>query len=170
MRADFIEKEDTEVIYRLLMPENGLAIKIADHTGLRISDVLSLKRTALKPSFSIVEAKTGKKFKVNLGKKLFSEIQRFCTENPTKSEFLFPNKRNFEKHRTRQAVWADVKRAGKALRMRDNVSPHSFRKAFAVQLMRKGVPLGEIQRRLNHTNEATTIIYALADALRKKKK
>ena len=152
------------------MPENALVIRIAFHTGLRISDVLSLKRTALKPSFSIVEAKTGKKCKVTLGKKIFSEIQRFCVENPTKSVFIFPNKRNPEKHRTRQTVWADVKRAGKALRMSGTVSPHSFRKSFAVYLMRKGVPLGEIQKRLNHENEATTIIYALADALRKTKK
>lgn len=68
-------------------------------------------------------------------------------------------------HRTRQAVWADVKRAAKAFRIRQNVAPHSFRKVYAVELLRRCGDVKRVQRALNHSDCATTMVYVMAAEL-----
>ena len=74
------------------------------------------------------------------------------------------------KHRSRQAVWKDVKRAADALRLPQNVAPHSFRKVYAVDLMRKYGSIEKVQRALNHGSETTTMIYAMAAQLLEQKR
>ena len=57
----------------------------------------------------------------------------------------------------------DVKRAAKAFRLPQNVAPHSLRKLYAVDLLNRcGGNLGRVQRALNHSDAATTYIYAMA--------
>ena len=76
--------------------------------------------------------------------------------------WVFPG-RNPRKHHTRQAVWKDVKRAAAAFRLPQNVAPHSFRKVYAVELMKKYGDIDKVRRALNHNSESVTLIYALAD-------
>ena len=76
--------------------------------------------------------------------------------------WVFPG-RNPRKHHTRQAVWKDVKRAAAAFRIPQNVAPHSFRKVYAVELMKKYGDIEKVRRALNHNSESVTLIYALAD-------
>lgn len=110
--------------------------------------------------FWIREQKTGKRRRVNLTKGLAAEMMRNAGEI-----WIFESPKSPAKHRTRQAVWADVKRAAKAFRLPQNVAPHSIRKVYAVDLMRKYHDLKRVQRALNHSNPAVTMIYAMADKL-----
>ena len=59
----------------------------------------------------------------------------------------------------------DVKRAGAAFRLPQNIAPHSFRKVYAVDLMRKYGDIERVKRALNHGSQTTTMIYAMADGL-----
>ena len=68
-------------------------------------------------------------------------------------------------HKTRQAVWADVKRAAKAFRLPQNVGVHSFRKVYAVELMQKYGDLERVRRVMKHSSVTVTMIYAMADRL-----
>ena len=77
-------------------------------------------------------------------------------------EWVFPG-RDPRKHRTRQAVWKDVKRAAAALRLPQNVAPHSIRKVYAVDLLHKYGDIEKVRRALNHSNAAVTLVYAMAD-------
>lgn len=110
--------------------------------------------------FWIREQKTGKRRRVNLTKELAAEMVRNAGEI-----WIFEGKNDLAKHRTRQAVWADVKRAAKAFRLPQNVAPHSVRKVYAVDLMHKYHDLKRVQRALNHSNPAVTMVYAMADKL-----
>jgi site-specific recombinase XerD len=67
------------------------------------------------------------------------------------------------KHRSRQAVWKDVKRAAAALRLTQNAAPHSARKVYAVDLLKKYGDIEKVRRALNHGGLEVTLIYALAD-------
>ena len=58
-----------------------------------------------------------------------------------------------------------MKRAAKALRLDVNLTPHSARKGYAVELMRKYGDLDRVRRALNHDNAGVTLIYAMADKL-----
>jgi integrase family protein len=136
-------------------------MRVSLHTGLRVNDALSLKKAELKPQFWITEAKTGKKKRVNLPQSLLSDLKAAGEEHD--SQWLFPGRSDPDKHRTRQAVWQDVKRAAKAFRLPQNVGPHSFRKVYAVDLMQRYGDIAKVRRSLNHSDFGTTMIYAMAD-------
>ena len=83
-------------------------------------------------------------------------------KNSSGEVWVFPGQ-NPQKHRTRQAVWKDVKRAAAALRLTANAAPHSARKVYAVQMLRKYGDIDRVRRALNHGGYAVTMIYAMAD-------
>ena len=139
------------------MPGNALVMRVALHTGLRVGDVLALRTDQLRPRFWVTESKTGKRRQIGLPEPLLSDIKKSAGDL-----WAFPGK-DPKNHRTRQAVWKDVKRAAKALRLPQNVAPHSARKVYAVELMQKYGDIERVRRALNHGSETVTMIYALAD-------
>lgn len=160
MKAEYLLNREVELILAALMPANALALRVALHTGLRIGDVLALKPEQLKPRFWITEQKTGKKRQVGLPEKLLAELRENAGEY-----WVFPG-RDPEKHRSRQAVWKDMKRAAKAFRLPVNVGTHSARKNYAVELLHKYGDIDRVRRALNHDSETVTLLYAMADIQR----
>lgn len=149
-----------ERVLGLLTPSNRLVMRVCLHTGLRVGDVLSLRTAQLAPRFWITEQKTGKRRMVGLQSELLYDLQRQAGK-----EWVFSNLRDQSRHRTRQAVWQDVKRAAKAFRFPQNVAPHSARKVYAVELMRKYGDIEKVRRALNHSSLSVTMLYAMADQL-----
>lgn len=158
MRVEYLLEKEVEQVLSALTEPNRLVMRTALVTGLRVGDVLALKPDRLKPHFWVTEQKTGKKRQVGIPEPLLSDLKKHAGK-----EWVFPG-RDPKKHRTRQAVWKDVKRAAKAFRIPQNVGPHSARKVFAVELMRKYGDIDKVKRALNHGSETVTLIYALADA------
>lgn len=159
MTTEYILDEAMEQVLGILTLQNRLVMKTILHTGLRISDVLELKPEQLKQQFFITERKTGKKRRVNLSLDILDELRQNSGKN-----WVFQG-RNPEQHRTRQAVWADVKRAARAYRLERNIGTHSGRKIYAVRLMKKYQDIEKVKRALNHDSAAVTILYACADSL-----
>lgn len=153
-----------EQVLGILTPSNRLVMKTILHTGLRVGDVLALKPDMLKQQFFITERKTGKRRRVNLSSDILNELR----ENSGKM-WVFEGRKP-EKHRTRQAVWADVKRAAKAYRLDRNIGTHSGRKIYAVKLMEKYHDIEKVKRALNHNSVSVTILYACADSLMSEKR
>lgn len=169
-KTDYIDKKLLESIYYCLMPTNALVCEVCLATGLRIDDVLSIRTKELAQRMTITEQKTRKKKRVRLSADLCRRLQEQAGKY-----YVFEHRDDPHKHRTRQAVYIDLKRAARCYRLNINLSPHSIRKTYAVELARKGKDLDEIRRALNHEDEMTTLIYAFADAytqqrLRKKGK
>lgn len=157
MKTEYLLNREVDNVLAALTPGNALAMRVALHTGLRIGDVLALKSSQIKPRFWVTEHKTGKRKQVGLPEPLLSDVRAAAGK-----KWAFPG-RNPQQHRTRQAVWKDVKRAAKALRLPQNVGPHSARKCYAVDLMQKYGDIERVRRALNHQSESVTVIYALAD-------
>lgn len=141
----------------MLTARNALVMRTALHTGLRIGDVLALRTEQLGLRFWVTESKTGKRRQVGLPEPLLSDIKKQAG-----GEWAFENPRT-GRPQTRQAVWKDVKRAARALRLPQNIGPHSARKVYAVELLSKYGDIARVKRALNHSSEAITLIYALAD-------
>lgn len=131
------------------------------HTGLRVSDVLELKKEQLGRVMVVRERKTGKVKRCGLPDWLTAEIVKAAG----RSCWAFPSPRNPETHRTRQAVWKDLKGRARALRIDVNVGTHSARKVYAVELMNKYGDIDKVRRALNHDNVTVTMLYAMADKL-----
>ena len=166
MRSEWIPKGEMEHILAALMPENRLACEISLATGLRINDVLSLKTEQVKKQrFTIREQKTGKTRIIRLPKELF-ERAMLCAG----VFYVFENRLNGREHRTRQAVYKDLKRAATLFGCKAQVSPHSLRKVFAVEEFESGGGnLARVQKLLNHNSEAVTMLYAMSNIVKRRK-
>lgn len=162
MTTAYLLEEQVDRVLLLLTPVNRLVMRVALHTGLRISDVLSLKTEDLRrgPRWYITEQKTGKRRLVALPGDLWTDLN-----GAAGTLWVFQSRSDPSKHRTRQAVWRDIKRAAKACRLPQNIGPHSARKVYAVRLMEKYGDIEKVRRNLNHDRFSTTMIYAMADSL-----
>lgn len=157
MKTEYLLSREVDLVLAMLTEKNALIMRTALHTGLRIGDVLSIKTDQLGPRFWVTESKTRKRRQVGLPEPLLSDIKKQAG-----GEWAFESPRTGRPH-TRQAVWKDVKRAAHALRLPQNIGPHSARKVYAVELLSKYGDIARVKRALNHSSEAITLIYALAD-------
>lgn len=164
MTTEYLLHEQLEHVLAALTPQNELICRALLHTGLRISDLLTLRPGQIQHHVWITEAKTGKKRLIGFPEELRSAILAQSSK-----DWAFPSPKDPRKHKTRQAVWADLKRAAEAFRFPQNVAPHSLRKVYAVELMRKYGDIDRVRRTLHHNYQSTTMLYALADHLLSRK-
>lgn len=160
LTTEYLLNKELEHVLAALTPSNALVMRVILHTGMRVSDVLNLKTSDLQTSGWYTEQKTGKRRRYGLPKPLLEQIRAQAGQ-----EWAFPGRTDPSKHRTRQAVWKDVKRAQVAFRLPQNVGTHSARKVYAVRLMEKYGDIARVQRALNHSSPMVTAIYAMSDQL-----
>lgn len=159
MRTDYIKPKVYQKIYMIMQYENALALRLSLETGMRISDVLSLKPEQLQGrTITFTAQKTEKKDEKVISADLAKRLRQISDKN-----FIFVG-RFGDKPRTRGAVWKDVKKASKLLKLTENVACHSARKTYAVELY-KVDGLGAVQKELQHDRIDTTMTYAFADLL-----
>ena len=160
MKTDYLLHREVEHVLAALTPVNRVIMRVCMHTGLRIGDVLALRTAQIAPRFWVTEQKTGKRRMVGLPAGLLADMRKIAGEI-----WVFESPRDPKKHRSRQGVWKDVKRAARAFRLPQNVAPHSARKVYAVDLLAKYGDIERVQRALNHRSQSVTLIYAMADRL-----
>lgn len=159
MTTEYLYQQEVDRVLSALMPQNQLIVKVMLQTGMRLSDALQMPIEGLSTSGWYVEGKTGKKRRYGLPRPLLEAIKEQAGP-----EWAFPGRKPGT-HKTRQAVWRDIKRAAVAFRLPQNVGAHSMRKVYAVRLMQKYGKLEKVQRNLNHASGSVTAIYAMADIL-----
>jgi integrase len=164
MKTEYINPKMIDHVLYALTPQNRLICRVCLSTGLRVGDVLNLKTAALREYMTITEMKTGKKRRIRFSKSLLNDLKEQAG-----SVYVFEHRTDPQRHKTRQAVYADLKRAAKAFRIRENLSIHSLRKIYAAELYKKTGDLDKVRRALNHDNELVTLVYALSDILQKRK-
>lgn len=158
MKSKYIETTELEKLRAMLAEEAWLPLWVSLETGLRIGDVVKLRRQNLQADGLHYKAqKTGKNGVARVSAELRRELSR------RRGKWLFPSPYKAGKHITRQCAWARIKAACKKAGIDpDGVSPHSLRKVFAVELYReKG--FRAVQDALQHQSAATTEIYSFAD-------
>ena len=162
MRSDYVNNDIMSHILAALTEPNRLAVLVSLTTGLRIDDVLNIRVHQLRERFTVTEQKTLKHRTVRLPERLLNELVRISGKI-----FVFEGRTIPRRHRTRQAVYKDIKRAAKAFRVPSavNISCHTARKIYAVNEYKRTCDIKRIQTLLNHSSEAVTMIYALADNL-----
>lgn len=169
MRSDYIATDAIGALLWALTPADSLICQIVLQTGWRIDDVLEIKTeqavNALKlkkTALTICEKKTGKRSRKYIPRDLLQK----CA-NQGGAIYLFEGRDSIEKHRTRQAVFMDLKRTAKKFGLKINLSPHSLRKNYAVFIY-ENYGFERVKKELNHTNDFVTMIYAFANQLQKK--
>src|SRR5215472_16916776 len=128
--------------------------------GLRISEAVRLKATAIDSARMVIRVEQGKGRKdryVMLSPKLL-EILRSYWRAVRPKQWLFPGRRD-DRPITKDAVEAACRKAHRLSGLSKPVTPHSLRHAFAVHLLESGTDLRTIQLLLGHRSLATTAKY-----------
>ena len=160
-RSEWACRSDMEHLLAACMPENREALRLSMDYGMRIGDVLRIPTRAVRAGvWSFKEEKTGKRRRV-----VFSESHIIRCLSFAGKVYVFEHRTDPRKHRTRQAVYKDLRRIADMYRLK-HITPHSMRKVYSVERYKQsGGSLSKVQRLLNHDDEAVTALYALADQL-----
>jgi integrase/recombinase XerD len=134
-------------------------------TGLRVSELVSLPFLSLSLNQGIVRV-TGKGNKERLvpfGEEASSWLDDYINTirpdilNGRTCNYLFVTRRgNFM---TRQAFWYIIKKYALLANIKNHLSPHVLRHAFATHLLNHGADLRVVQLLLGHSDLSTTQIY-----------
>ena len=143
-------------------------------TGMRISELVNLKITDVDMKRCLVKVfgKGSKERLVPFGEKALDSLRSYLNEREqSSSKEIFLSNRG--KKMTRVAFWQRVKIYLIRENLKNSISPHTLRHAFATHLLNRGADLRSVQLLLGHSDLSTTQIYThiakqrLSDVLKK---
>ncbi len=154
-----------EVDLLLAQPEMGTRdraiLELLYATGIRVSELCSLRINDLSDTFVKVRGKGKKERVVPVGKRAIEAIDRYLLE--ARGEMKEENGALFVSTRgkpiDRITVWNRVKAYAKGAGIGKEVSPHTLRHSFATHLLENGADLRLIQDMLGHEDIGTTDRY-----------
>ena len=166
---------EEQITTLLNTPDTGEALGLRDRTmlelmyasGLRVSEIVSLKTVALglnEGVVRVVNGKGGKERLVPFGaeagewlRRYLQEARHVLLEGKTCQEVFVG--RHTGSGLTRQAFWSIIKRYAQLADIKVPLSPHTLRHAFATHLLNHGADLRVVQLLLGHADISTTQIY-----------
>ena len=143
-------------------------------TGMRISELVNLKMTDVDMKRCVVKVfgKGSKERLVPFGETALDSLRSYLNERKqSSSKEIFLSNRG--KKMTRVAFWQRVKVYLTRENLKNSISPHTLRHAFATHLLNRGADLRSVQLLLGHSDLSTTQIYThiakqrLSDVLKK---
>ena len=152
-------KEIAKIISKVKNKKHKLLTALAYGSGLRISEVISLRAgdVDLKGLTVHVKGGKGKKDRITIfSKKLIRELKERI-KGKTGNDLLFESERGGKlSTRTAQVVFsAALRRAG----IKKRATFHSLRHSFATHLLENGTDIRYVQELLGHSNIRTTQRY-----------
>ena len=139
---------------------NFLTIILMWGYGLRISEVLNIKKNDLKASELVIIGKGNKSriIPVSLDTlNLLKKLNEISSKNLASNDFVFLGIRG--KKLQPEIIQRLIRNIRNELRLHEKTSPHSLRHTFATNLLEQMVDLRSIQELLGHSSLSTTQKY-----------
>ena len=143
---------------------NYLLVTVGLNTALRICDILALKRSdvfysdnRIKKHISITETKTGKTTTIFINKSVRTALKLYIKNVESKSDYLFAGRSG--EPISRIYAFNLIKKAGRAVRIPYDISPHSLRKTFGYYAAQNGTPPAVLMNIYNHSSYEITKRY-----------
>lgn len=161
MKARYLDDDEIRIISEHMSARAWLPFQVAIQSGLRIGDVLKIRRRDIRSGGIRYRAeKTGKLGFAKLPEATLKALRAASGRDP--DAFCFPGRKP-GKHLTRQAAWSRIKRAAKQCGISlEGCSPHALRKTFGVHVYQTE-GMDAARAKLQHTDVRTTEVYVLAD-------
>ncbi len=143
-------------------------------TGMRISELVNLKITDIDMKRCVVKVfgKGSKERLIPFGETALDSLKSYLNDREqSSSKEIFLSNRG--KKMSRIAFWQRVKVYLIRENLKNSISPHTLRHAFATHLLNRGADLRSVQLLLGHSDLSTTQIYThiakqrLSDVLKK---
>ena len=163
-----ISMSESEVEKLLKSPDSKLKIEKRDKamiemlyaTGVRISELINLKMTDIDTQRCVIKVlgKGSKERLIPFGESALEALNDYLKDrckSPTKEIFLS----NRGTKLSRQAFWQRIKIYLHREGLKESISPHTLRHAFATHLLNRGADLRSVQLLLGHSDLSTTQIY-----------
>jgi len=151
-------EEIRKLIEATINPKHKLIIKLLYGTGLRVSEIVNLKKQDINFSESLIKINLGKGKKdrfVKLPDSVLEELKNFSRIGDSK--FLFESQRGGKL--TSKTIQLILSKNAKKAGIKKRVYPHLLRHGFATHLLEQGTDLRIIQKLLGHSSIKTTQIY-----------
>jgi integrase/recombinase XerD len=134
-------------------------------SGLRVTELITLQVGQLSVNQGVVRVmgKGSKERLVPTGEEALDWLQRYIKDGrpallgARMSDTMFPSRRGAVM--TRQTFWYRIKIYAQRAGIRQSLSPHTLRHAFATHLINHGADLRVVQLLLGHSDLSTTQIY-----------
>ena len=143
-------------------------------TGMRISELVNLKITDIDTQRCVVKVlgKGSKERLIPFGEAALDSLNAYLSdrEESASKEIFLSNRRT---KISRIAFWHRIKVYLSRENLKNSISPHTLRHAFATHLLNRGADLRSVQLLLGHSDLSTTQIYThiakqrLSDVLKK---
>jgi site-specific recombinase XerD len=137
--------------------KHKLIIKLLYSSGLRLQELIDLKRKDIDFERGLVNVKKGKgnKDRVTLiSEALKLDLLKYYSNTLFKTEYVFEGRNG---KYTKKSVQKVIDEAGK--RVGIEIHPHMLRHSFATHLLEQGTDIRHIQKLLGHSDLKTTEIY-----------
>ncbi len=133
-------------------------------TGMRVSELISLKCADVNLSMSYLVCRSGGKERViPFGKESSRALKRYLDESRAvlmkgeEGEWLFTN--CYGKPMSRQGFWKLIKFYAQKAGITKDITPHTLRHSFGAHLVQNGADLRAVQEMMGHSDISTTQIY-----------
>jgi integrase/recombinase XerD len=163
-----ISMSEDEVDKLLASPDLSIEIEVRDKamiemlyaTGMRISELLNLKIIDMDINRCVVKVlgKGSKERLIPFGESALEALNSYFSvrKNSTSKEVFLSNRGS---KLSRVAFWKRIKIYLSRANLKESISPHTLRHAFATHLLNRGADLRSVQLLLGHSDLSTTQIY-----------
>ena len=141
-----------------------LLFEIGINTGLRISDIVRLRKKHVCGDWiETVEQKTGKRTRIPLNTQIRQIIQDRCRDMGME-DLLFPSRVTIgdgtvQMPMTRRTAYNDIRQIAEMFGLGDHIGCHTMRKTFGYWHYKKNKDLELLREWFNHTSQAVTRRY-----------
>lgn len=143
---------------------NYMMMRVLFTTGLRVSGLVNLRPCDItlegqKPNIN-VRVKSDNSYRIPLSNAVAFELKeymaQYCRDYHAERDYVFHGESALSIPMTLTAVSQIINKIAKKAGIERRLSPHCARVTFATLSHKKGMPLPELQLRLNHANIQTT--------------
>ena len=145
-------------VHTVLGLRDKAMLELCYSTGLRVSELINLQFDNIKNGWLEIKGKRGKERLVPYSEQAMGLVRQYISlrgESPLPHVFLSSHKKKM----TRQNFWGRIKKYAKEAGIKENISPHSLRHAFATHMLNNDADLRALQQMLGHKDISTTELY-----------
>lgn len=138
---------------------NYMLFLVGINTGLRISDILSLKVKDVRNQtyLTLREKKTSKIKRLKITG-IGQELDDY-TENMEEDQYLFASQKGHNEPITRVQAYRILNKAAEAIGLNEDIGTHTLRKTYGYHFYQKTKDVALLQELFNHSSPSITLRY-----------